>query len=126
MATTLHLEGANALRRGSDQNIDLTVTDDGTASGTPIDITGWEFELTIRAQRDEPDTTAVLLTVTGTIISAVAGTYRYVLTDTQTLALAATGNRLYWWDSRRVNEDFERVLTEGRLEVLNTAGGRAS
>lgn len=133
MATRLDLldktnEGGsdNAVHRGDDLNIDLVATDDGTSSGTPENITGWTFEMTIRAQRDEADSTDVLLTVAGSITDAANGAYRYSLTGTQALALDATGPRYYWWDSRRVNEGAERVLTEGYMEVKNTAGGRAS
>lgn len=115
-----------AIHRGDDLVIDLIATDDGTSSGTAENITGWTFELTIRTQRDEADSVDVLLTKAGTITDAVNGAYRYTLSDTETLALAATGNRYYWWDSRRVNDGAERVLTEGYLEVKNTAGGRAS
>lgn len=96
--------------RGEDIPLNVTIytTDDGT---TPQDITGWTLEFNLTKTRDNP---TKLVTKSGSIVSAAAGTATVTLDDTDTDGLASGE---YKYDIARTNAGYERTLVKGTFTI---------
>lgn len=56
-------------------------------AGDPIDITGWTFVLSIKAERDDPDSEAVVRKEVSTHVSPTDGTTQLTIPETETADL---------------------------------------
>lgn len=77
-------------RRGDTYPIDLSVVD---TEGSPVDITGATFKLTVSSEEAPTDTTGQLFQVAGSIVNAAAGTVTFAPSASNTDAVGT-----YYYD----------------------------
>ena len=93
---------------------DVTITLD-----MPEDITGWDIRLFFV---DPVTGTDVYSSPSATILDALAGTCKVVVSAAETMAMAA---RLHWYEARRVNSGSNAVLRTGSVPVLDSPTTRS-
>lgn len=99
-----------AIAIGEDWEQNFSMTDD---AGAVIDITGWTFESEIRDAAD-----LLIATITGTIISAVGGTFK--LTIAKTITEALTASDLLCWDIFKIEGGEYELFMHGNAQVKAT------
>lgn len=102
-----------AFYRGDDKTISFYSSEDGAAK----DLTGATFLAQVRANPGTP----VLLTMSVSLLSAAAGTWRLTWTPTDGSTLLGAGETtpaVYWYDIQRTLGGIVTTLIYGHLEVL--------
>lgn len=82
--------------RGDTSSDHITVQ---TLSGTPVDITGYTFVLTVNSLENPPDNTTEIYSIAGSILSGPAGTVEFVPTAGNADQLAAE----YYYDIQMID-----------------------
>src|SRR5262245_49308130 len=98
---------------GEDLVITDTITVDGTASGTPVNITGWSINLVISALRGG----AALKTYAATLVTPASGILSATVPSADTAAAGAIGLGDHWYRFERVNSGSDSVLTYGVFSI---------
>jgi len=87
------------------------VEEDGT---TPIDITGWTFELTVDPNRNPPDASSNLFSVFGVIADALNGLVNF----SPTVANTDEVPRKYWYDIQQIDAaSRRRTIVKDRFVI---------
>lgn len=97
------------ITRGDTETINVTITTDGT---TPVNITGRTYASQIRSNADS---TTIAATLTCTIISAVNGQMKAVLSATDSAALTPG---YYQWDLQENASGVISTILSGTVTVL--------
>lgn len=103
----LPLEGT--ITEGDDYPVNLTVTD---SDGNAKDITNWTFWMTIKEDRDDTDTDAIIQEKVTSHTDAVNGETRIVLADDDTSEL--DGNKFYDIQAKKADDTIQ-TLFKGRI-----------
>ena len=105
---------AISIFRGEDITLNFTAytTDTGT---TAEDITGLTIYFTVARKKDSKDK---LISKACSLVVAASGTYKAVIDDTDTDDLE-TG--VYYWDTWRTNDGYERLLGSGSFTITGNA-----
>jgi hypothetical protein len=99
--------------RGEDYQITWTIQTSDLDT-TPVDITGWTFNITVK--RNPWDATASVITPTITIVTAASGSVKAVFAAADTLLL----NGDYVYDFWRTNAGAASLLCDGVFSVRDT------
>jgi hypothetical protein len=95
---------------GDDETVQFVVTTDGT---TPVDLTGRNYLMQVRA--DPAGTNTAECTFTCTVPTPANGTVVCVAADTETDNL--TPGQTYWWSLLELAGSVESTLVGGRVTV---------
>ena len=97
---------------GEDWELNFSITD---TAGAAVDITGWTFLSEIKTAADVD-----VATITGTIVSAVGGTFKLTIAKAITDGLTATGATLDCWDIFRIDGGLYTLLMHGNAQIVAT------
>ncbi len=99
---------------GEDLSIVDTVTVDGTATGTPVNVTGWNGTLTLWTRKEDA---AAIFSTAFTVGFGTDGKLTATLPNATSSTLA---DRAYWFAFRRTDSGQNAVVSEG---VITFMGG---
>ncbi len=93
---------------GEDMTIVDTVTVDGTATGTPVDVTGWAGIFTLWTRKEDAAATYSVALSTG----GANGQLTALIPNATSSTLS---DRAYWFQFTRTDTGFNATLSEGTI-----------
>ncbi len=120
MSSYITIANLSLRATGDTRPIALTLT---TPGGDPVDITGYNFALAVNADENPADPGATnVLDLTGEIVDAAAGSFRFVLDQPAADALVVLPNSAaYWFEVRAVDGNGDSgAIMKGRLPVTGS------
>lgn len=107
-------ETSFTVAKGEDRTIDWTITDDGTAEGDPMDITGWTFSCKVKRNDADPD--PEVCAGTCVITNAMGGVVRASFASADLDAMEGDYRYSLW----RTNAGAKKMLEQGFFSVLDS------
>ncbi len=97
---------------GEDISVVDTVTIDGTATGTPVNVSGWNGTLTLWTRKEDA---AAIYSTAFTVGAGTDGKLTATILNATTVTLL---DRAYWYSFRRTDSGLNAVVTEGTITFM--------